>query len=213
MKGCATDTTDTGAGMDEAILKRAVDPFFSTKGVGGGTGLGLSMAHGLAAQRGGPLRLHSAVGLGTRVEFWLRQAEGSLELAEPQSATAPLERSGVVLLVDDEELVRVSTAEMLAAMGFEVVQAATAEAALNLINGGLTFDHLVTDHLMPGMTGTELADVTLEQRTGVGVLIVSGYADLQDIREDLPRLTKPFTFDELSDALGSMVKTMAHHGP
>lgn len=198
--------TDTGAGMDEYTLNRAVDPFFSTKGVGGGTGLGLSMAHGLAAQLGGALRLQSAVGFGTKVEFWLRQAEGSFKFAEPQSATTSPKRSGVVLLVDDEELGRTSTAEMLAFMGFDVVQASTAEAALNLINGGLTFDHLVTDHLMPGMTGTELADLTLNQRTSVGVLIISGYADLKDIREDLPRLTKPFTYDELSNALGGAAK-------
>lgn len=198
--------TDTGSGMDEATLERAIDPFFSTKGVGKGTGLGLSMVHGLAAQLGGALRLHSTVGLGTNVELWLRQADGAAELIPAQPTGRPSDQSGVVLLVDDEAPVRTSTAEMLATIGFKVVEASSGEEAWDLINRGVPFEVLVTDHLMPGMSGCELADLTLEQRPDTAVLVISGYADLEDIREDLPRLTKPFTLGELADALQSLTE-------
>ena len=156
---------DTGFGMDAETLKRAVEPFYSTKGIGKGTGLGLSMAHGLAAQLGGGMHIESREGRGTRVELWLPIAEPSpspspspvtppvtLQVQSPRPAAA-----GTVLLVDDEDLVRESTAEMLADMGFHVVEATCPEAALRLIADGLLPDILVTDHLMPGMTGTELA--------------------------------------------------------
>jgi signal transduction histidine kinase len=125
---------DTGVGMDEATLKRAVEPFFSTKGIGKGTGLGLSMVHGLASQLGGALNVESRPGIGTNIELWLPASDLPADeagLAAPASA-APA-RAGTALLVDDEELVRESTAGMLEDLGYEVVQAACAEEALRLI--------------------------------------------------------------------------------
>lgn len=195
---------DTGTGMDAATLARAVEPFFSTKGVGKGTGLGLSMVHGLAAQLGGALTLSSRVGVGTAVDLWLPVAQGA---ETPVSRPAPAPRlvaAGTVLLVDDEDLVRASTAEMLAELGYAVVEADSAEAALARVDAGLTPDLVVTDHLMPGLTGTDLA-LALRTRRIERVLIVSGYAEDDGVSPDLPRLTKPFRQDDLAAALAGVL--------
>ena len=111
---------------------------------------------------------------------------------------------GVALLVDDEELVRMSTADMLTDLGYEVVETASAEEALRLLNGGLSPDLLVTDHLMPGMNGTDLARVVQSERPRIKVLIVSGYAEAEGISPDLPRLTKPFRNVELAASLAAL---------
>lgn len=193
---------DTGTGMDAATLARAVEPFFSTKGVGKGTGLGLSMVHGLASQLNGALTIQSSPGLGTNVELWLPRsmtvpaaALRIVEAAQPQSA------HGFALLVDDEELVRASTAYMLAELGYRVMEAASGEEALQLLDTGQPFDLLVTDHLMPGISGTDLARLVSTSRPGVKILIVSGYAEREGLDPDLPRLAKPFRKDELAASL------------
>src|SRR3954447_33673 len=113
--------SDTGIGMDEATLARAVEPFFSTKGVGKGTGLGLSMVHGLASQLGGALTIRSTPGMGTNVELWLPEGEKQGVLAE-RAAQEQKHPHGLatVLLVDDEDLVRLSTADMLIELGYTV---------------------------------------------------------------------------------------------
>ena len=196
---------DTGVGMDEATQARAIEPFFSTKGIGKGTGLGLSMAHGLAAQLGGGLTISSALGAGTTVALWLPI---SLDVVGEDDAPAPtphVERGrGTALLVDDEELVRMSTADMLSHLGYEVVEAASAEDALRMVEGGTRPDVLVTDHLMPGMSGEELARELRTHRPALPVLIVSGYAETEGVAKDLPRLTKPFRNAELADCLAKV---------
>ncbi len=198
---------DTGAGMDEATLARAIEPFFSTKGVGKGTGLGLSMVHGLASQLGGALTLQSRPGLGTNVELWLPAGQAEAAPAQP-AARAPIGRqAGRVLLVDDEELVRATTADMLTELGYEVAEAGSGAEALALLEGGLAPDLLVTDHLMPGMTGTELARRMAAQRPGGTAppcLIISGYAEVDGIAPELPRLTKPFRQADLAAAIGAL---------
>ena len=196
---------DTGIGMDEATLVRAVEPFFSTKGVGKGTGLGLSMVHGLAAQLGGALTISSQRGLGTNIELWLPQTDDEPEqtvfvpeIAPPQKA------SETALLVDDEDVVRLSTADMLLDLGYRVVEAASAEVALRLIDEGLSVDLLVTDHLMPGMTGTDLARIVRARLPQAPVLIISGYAEVDGVAADLPRLTTPFRREELAFSLRAL---------
>ena len=204
--GCyvTISVADTGVGMDPETLARAVEPFFSTKGFGKGTGLGLSMVHGLAEQLGGGIRISSHVGIGTNVELWLpqadRAAEGLLPAVLGAASSAPTSR-GKVLLVDDEELVRTSTAHMLEEMGFEVIEAADANQALEALDGAADLALLVTDHLMPGMNGTELARRVQAQRGGLPCLIVSGYAEVESVAADLPRLTKPFNAEELEEAV------------
>jgi CheY-like chemotaxis protein len=196
---------DTGTGMDEATAARAVEPFFSTKGVGKGTGLGLSMAHGLAQQLGGALTLKSRLGVGTNVELWLPEsAEPAIEAPGRAPGSAPAAGQGLALLVDDEPLVRASTAQMLADLGFTVEEAGAGEAALARIEAGLRPDLVITDHLMPGLKGDELARAVRTVAPGTRVLIVSGYADLEGIDPTLPRLTKPFLEDELAAAIAAL---------
>ena len=196
---------DTGVGMDEATLTRAIEPFFSTKGVGKGTGLGLSMVHGLASQLGGALTISSKVGVGTNIDLWLPVTKVPVAaeaiIAEP---TGPHDHRGTALLVDDEELVRASTAHMLAELGYRVVEASSADEALTIMESEPWLDLLVTDHLMPGTTGADLARVVQEQRPSLPVLIVSGYADAEGISPDLPRLTKPFRQDELAAKIAAL---------
>jgi CheY-like chemotaxis protein len=194
---------DTGCGMDEETLKRAVEPFYSTKGVGKGTGLGLSMAHGLAAQLGGLLTIESRRNVGTNVELWLPATDAKADDPDTLSDRKGSPAVGTALLVDDEELVRASTAEMLADLGFAVSEAGSAEEALRLIEGGLSFDVLVTDHLMPGMSGTELAREVVRQLPRTRVLIVSGFAEAEAAAPDLPRLVKPFRQSELASMLSA----------
>ncbi|HEX8401889.1 MAG TPA: PAS domain S-box protein [Allosphingosinicella sp.] len=196
---------DTGVGMDEEVLARAIEPFFSTKGIGKGTGLGLSMVHGLASQLGGALTIQSKPGLGTNIELWLPSTAAPAELADPDArAVLAMPRRGIALLVDDEELVRMSTADMLGDLGYEVTEANCAEDALRLLSAGLSPDLLVTDHMMPGMNGTDLARQVRSERPGMQVLIVSGYAETGGIAPDLPRLTKPFRNADLAASLAAL---------
>jgi CheY-like chemotaxis protein len=198
--------SDTGTGMDEATQQRAVEPFFSTKGIGKGTGLGLSMVHGLVAQLGGRLMIDSAVGRGTTVGLWLPVSlvpvgTGRVELP----ASERPRDSGVALLVDDEELVRISTADMLGDLGFDVIEAVSAEQALQLIGDGLEPDIVITDHLMPGLTGAGLAGNLRTLRPGLPVLIVSGYAEADGISAEIARLTKPFRTADLAASLKALL--------
>ncbi len=196
---------DTGIGMDEATLARSIEPFFSTKGIGKGTGLGLSMAHGLAAQLGGGLTIQSRPDLGTNVELWLPLSVATIDTKEAGVTPSEIGQArGTVLLVDDEEVVRESTADMLEELGFLVTQAASGEAALAMITQGLTPDLLVTDHLMPGMTGVDLVQVVRGVRPNLPAMIVSGYADVEGIAPDIPRLTKPFRRAELVEILAQV---------
>lgn len=197
---------DTGTGMDKATMARAVEPFFSTKGIGKGTGLGLSMVHGLASQLGGALTIQSRLGVGTNIELWLPMS-GAAEEPVPSArrATSEVTHRGVALLVDDEALVRMSTADMLNDLGYAVVEASSAEEAARLLDEGQSVDILVTDHLMPGMTGAELARRVEVTRPHLPVLLVSGYAELEGVDADLPRLTKPFRKDELAATLETLL--------
>jgi PAS domain S-box-containing protein len=195
---------DTGVGMDEATLSRAVEPFFSTKGVGQGTGLGLSMAHGLAIQLGGALTIASQPGKGTQVSIWLPESDESPAASDGNRGPRRALWAGTALLVDDEACIRVSTADMLNALGFAVREASSAESALAAIAAGLMPELLITDHLMPGMTGVELARLVRERRPKTKTLIVSGFADVDGIDPSFARLTKPFMQSELEAAIAGL---------
>jgi CheY-like chemotaxis protein len=199
---------DTGVGMDAATLARAVEPFFSTKGIGKGTGLGLSMVHGLALQLNGGLTIASRPDEGTTIDLWLPVSPDMADAdAEAYNAAPALKVLGTVLLVDDEELVRMSTADMLMDLGYEVVEAGSAEIALRLVGEGLAPDLLVTDHLMPGVSGVELARDLRSRWPDLRVLIVSGYAEEEGIEANLPRLSKPFRGAELAASLVALMSS------
>lgn len=199
--------SDEGCGMDDDTRRRAFEPFFSTKGVGKGTGLGLSMVHGLAAQLGGGLTIDSCLGAGTTVTLFL-PVSGEAIRDEDRSLDGPITETigrGTALLVDDEDLVRNSTSDMLNELGFQVLEATSGEQALALLSVGTVPDLLVTDHLMPGMSGADLAREVQAIWPGVPILIVSGYAEMEGLDSDLPRLTKPFRSGELAARIATLM--------
>jgi CheY-like chemotaxis protein len=193
--------------MEEATLARAIEPFFSTKGLGKGTGLGLSMVHGLTSQLGGALTINSKPGLGTNVELWLPQTESAPRVPAAARDVHSVRGRGTALLVDDEEFVRLSTTDMLVDLGYRVIEATSTEEALDMIRDGTPVDLIVTDHLMAGMSGAELARTIRERSPHIPVLIISGYSEVEGIASDLPRLTKPFRKDELMACLAALIPT------
>jgi PAS domain S-box-containing protein len=199
---------DTGAGMDAETLARAIDPFFTTKDKGRGTGLGLSMVHGLAAQSHGAFELLSRPGEGTCAILWLPAA------AEPAAApVAPTDDAWIVpargarlLLVDDEDLVRSGTVEMLRDAGFTVVDAGSPLVARQMLRDGLPIDALITDFAMPDMNGIELIAEARSILPALPALLVTGFASVSC--EDTPhiaRLAKPFRQIDIVRALSMLL--------
>lgn len=196
--------SDTGSGMDLETLERASEPFFTTKGIGRGTGLGLSMVHGLMAQLGGGMRICSKVGVGTTVALWLPQAAGPVLSNKAVKEALLSGTSGALLLVDDDELVRIGTAEMLRDIGYKVCDVASAEEALDVWRGGFRPEVVITDHLLPGMNGLELAEIILQDRSDQKIVIASGYGLPAQVKREFPILVKPFLQSELRAALASL---------
>jgi signal transduction histidine kinase/DNA-binding response OmpR family regulator len=197
---------DTGKGMTPDILKKAIEPFFSSKPLGKGTGLGLSMVHGLAVQLGGALQLSSAVGKGTTATLILPVATTAPEAENPAHVAAKVNRSAVILFVDDDPLIAMSTTEMLEDLGHRVIGANSGLHALDIIKSDQPLDLMVTDHVMPGMTGIELAAASREVRPSLPILLATGYADLPEGAQlDLPRLAKPYHQDQLRDRLDQLL--------
>ncbi len=201
--------SDTGIGMDKATLARATEPFFSTKGVGKGTGLGLSMIHGLAAQSGGTLTLASEPGRGTTVELWLpATGEEPEAVTDHRSEPVPARRAAKVLLVDDEDIVRAATADMLRDIGYDVIEASSGSQALAALRGGVDVDLLVTDYLMPGMTGAALITELRSSGHTLPVLLITGYAATgADVPTNVPRLAKPFRQVDLSARVDELLQS------
>jgi CheY-like chemotaxis protein len=190
---------DTGHGMDETTLRRATEPFFTTKGPGHGTGLGLSMVDGLVAQSGGVLRIDSRPTIGTTVELWLPvSAAGDGHVPEPSGVLlrAGASRSFRVLVVDDDAMVASGTAAMIEDLGHSVIQAESASRALQLLSTRPRVDVVITDYAMPGMTGGELATEIRRVRPELPVVIATGYSDAP-AELGLPRLNKPYRQQDL----------------
>ncbi len=197
---------DSGSGMSPDVLKRAIEPFFSSKPVGKGTGLGLSMVHGLAVQLGGTLQLSSAVGKGTTAVLVLPVATTAPAVESPAPAAQKVKRSAVILLVDDDPLIAMSTMEMLEDLGHRVIGANSGPHALDILRSDQQIDLMMTDHVMPGMTGLELAAASRELRPHLVVLLATGYAELPDgTQVDLPRLAKPYHQDQLRERLDQLL--------
>ncbi|WP_312012338.1 ATP-binding protein [Bradyrhizobium sp. AUGA SZCCT0182] len=197
---------DTGTGMTSETLERAIEPFFSSKPLGKGTGLGLSMVHGLAVQLGGALRLASAVGKGTTATLILPIATAAPEVEAPAPATQGTKRSAVILFVDDDPLIAMSTMEMLEDLGHHVIGANSGLHALDILRSEQPIDLMMTDHVMPGMTGIELAAATRQVRPSLPILLATGYAELPEGAQlDLPRLAKPYHQDQLRERLDQLL--------
>jgi PAS domain S-box-containing protein len=199
--------TDTGEGMDEATLTRALEPFFTTKGVGKGTGLGLSMVHGMTEQSGGKFILNSRIGEGATAEIWLplaasvAQAEGAHARRTEQAGDGAV-RALVIVAVDDDALVLFNTTSMLEDLGHTVFEAASGRQALEIIREQNIVDLVITDQAMPNMTGSELANAIKAEWPHLPVLLATGYAELPaGGNAGLPRLSKPFRQRDLAQAI------------
>lgn len=206
--------SDSGIGMDAETLKRATEPFFTTKGAGHGTGLGLSMVDGLVAQSGGAMRIMSKLGAGTTVEMWL---PASAQPADPLRSVLPDRIGGSrpcrVLVVDDDPGVAEGTAAILEDLGHATVTVDSGEHALNVLEMDHGIDVVITDQAMPRMTGTELAARIRRKWPGLPVVLASGYADLpEDEQPDLPRLSKPYRQAELAGVLAALDRGGASSG-
>ncbi len=204
---------DDGVGMDRQTLARAIEPFFTTKGVGKGTGLGLSMVHGIVEQLGGQLVISSTPGAGTLVEARMPLAAGRVQAATAPAAPAPAPgapRALAVLAVDDDALVLTNLVAMLEDLGHRVTAAASAAEAQAAWNAAPGFDLVITDYAMPRATGLQLAQALRAARADLPVILATGYAELPEgSGETVERLTKPFAFADLEAAIERAVPPVA----
>lgn len=200
--------TDNGAGMDEATLRRAIEPFFTTKQPGKGTGLGLSMVHGLAEQFGGRFVLRSTPGKGTTAELWLPADETVRQAPElmPQvEKDVPAQPQLAVLAVDDDPLVLTNTVAMLEDLGHVCFAASSADEALAILEAQDGIDLVVTDQIMPHTTGLQLAKAIRKRWPDLRIMLATGYAEIDPEQAmNLPRLAKPFTQAELAAEIAGL---------
>ena len=201
---------DTGEGMDEETLARATEPFFTTKGVGKGTGLGLSMVHGLAGQSGGWLTLHSRPGAGVQAELWLPVAgaqEATLTAGEDGDGLAGPGRRLLILAIDDDNLVLTNTAAMLDDLGHDVIVASSGKEGLEVLRGRPDINLIISDEVMPNMSGSQFADAVRCSHPDLPVIITSGYADqVPNTGAALPRLAKPFSQSDLASLVNETLE-------
>jgi len=197
---------DTGMGMPPDVLARALDPFFTTKAPGQGSGLGLPQAYGFATQSQGFLALSSTVGVGTTIDIYLPRSRQALSPQPGRAPTAaPARASGRVLFVEDDPLVREAVTRGLEESGFDVQVAASGDGALALLDGGLDVDVVFSDIVMPGkVSGIDLAALLHQRRPGLPVLLATGYTDQ---RADVPGvqvLAKPYEIGHLVSQLDAL---------
>jgi PAS domain S-box-containing protein len=198
--------SDTGVGMDEETLHRAMEPFFTTKGPGKGTGLGLSMVHGFVEQSGGRFILRSRPNEGTTAELWLPAAKAPAQSVKASHSKPAQEmkmlRSLTVLAVDDDPLVLLNTVAMLEDLGHTPFEACSGKDALDILRREAGVDLVITDQAMPHMTGTQLAKAVKQEWPNMPVLLTTGYAEIAP-QDDigLPKLSKPFLQDALAAAI------------
>jgi len=202
--------TDTGVGMSDEVRRRAFEPFFTTKGPQG-TGLGLSVAHGIVQRHGGELSLRANDGRGTVVTMRLPQALAAAASAPVETPAGPPLR---VLVIDDEAAVRDALADTLADDGHSVIQAATGKDGLARLAEGARVDVVITDLGMPDMTGWDVARAVRAQRPGLVIGLVTGWAVALEMNDDERRavdfvIAKPYTVEALRTALARVTPTEA----
>ena len=205
--------SDTGTGMSPAVIAKAFEPFFTTKPIGSGTGLGLSMIYGFARQSGGQVRIHSAPDAGTTVTIYLPR---NALAAEPEEAPAMLseapraEGGETVLVVDDEESIRMLVTETLVDLGYRALEAADGPSALKLLAADSNIDLLVTDVGLPGMNGRQLADAIRSNRPNLKILFITGYAENAvlnhgHLEAGMHVITKPFAMETLASRIRELI--------
>ncbi|WP_333574013.1 hybrid sensor histidine kinase/response regulator [Sphingomonas sp.] len=209
--------TDTGVGMTPEVIARAFDPFYTTKPIGQGTGLGLSMIYGFAQQSGGQVRIYSEVGQGTTVCIYLPRHHGEADHDEFDFKAAAMESASgqTVLVVDDEATIRHLIDEVLDGLGYTVIGAADGAAGIKVLQSGARIELLITDVGLPnGMNGRQVADEARRLRPGLKVLFITGFAENAAVgnghlEPGMELLTKPFTLEALTNKVGDMMKAVA----
>lgn len=208
--GATLSVTDTGVGMDNVTRERIFEPFFTTKARGRGTGLGLAAVHGIVERCGGAIRVCSSPAAGTTFEIDLPLSTRT-DTAEPvpplpARVATPVEPGSIeILLVEDRSAVRAAVRTMLALLGYRITDVPDAQAALAHLGSGARVDLLITDVVLLGANGRELADAVLAQWPAVRVLFMSGYADDDELQQEWSTsqiLAKPFSIEALAEAVG-----------
>ncbi len=206
--------TDTGTGMPPEVQAQAFDPFFTTKPLGQGTGLGLSMIHGFVRQSGGQVRIYSEIGKGTTLCLYLPRYQGDVDDGEDVAATPVVEggHGETVLIIDDEETVRMLVAEVLGEAGYNVIEAPDGPSGLDILRSNRRIDLLVSDVGLPGgMNGRQVADAARVTRPELKVLFITGYAENAAVGNGLLApgmevLTKPFVMGDLAAKVHDMIE-------
>jgi two-component system, cell cycle sensor histidine kinase and response regulator CckA len=207
---------DTGCGMRADVVARVFEPFFTTKDVGRGTGLGLSVVHGIVQQAGGRIELDSTIDVGTRFRIFFPAVDAPADDYSCATTSAP-RGSETILVVDDDAYVRVSTSRLLRNLGYRVVESGDADAALVALRANPDIDLLVTDVVMPKQDGRELAGAARRERPELKVLYTSGYTDDAILhhgvdRSSIAMLEKPFTLVALANTVRTAIDGEAHAG-
>jgi PAS domain S-box-containing protein len=206
--------TDTGTGMTPEVQAQVFDPFFTTKPLGQGTGLGLSMIHGFVRQSGGQVRIYSELGKGTTMCLYLPRYTGDLD-AVAEDALTPTVHGGhgeTVMVIDDEETVRMLVAEVLTDAGYHVLEAPDGPSGLEILRTETRIDLLITDVGLPGgMNGRQVADAAREVRPDLRVLFVTGYAENAAVGNGhldpgMEVMTKPFVMAALGEKVREMIE-------
>jgi CheY-like chemotaxis protein len=206
--------SDTGTGMTPEVMRRAFDPFYTTKPSGEGTGLGLSMIHGFARQSGGEVRIYSEVGKGTMVCIYLPRHRGDVDvddLRSPQPIGAQGEPGETVLVIDDEPTVRMLVTEVLSEMGYSAIEAGDATTGLKVLQSDARVGLVITDIGLPGgMNGRQLVEAARQSRPDLKVLFITGYAENAVIGNGILEpgmhvLSKPFSLEHLASRIREII--------
>jgi len=201
--------------MTPEVIERVFEPFYTTKPIGQGTGLGLSMIYGFARQSGGQVRIYSELGRGTTMCVYLPRHLGDAEMDEDLAAQAAATPAGdgTILVVDDEATIRHLIDEVLDEVGYTVIGAADGAAGLKVLQSGARIELLITDVGLPnGMNGRQLADAARELRPDLNILFITGYAESAAVgngylEPGMELLTKPFSLDDLTRKVSEMLNT------
>ncbi|WP_462384135.1 hybrid sensor histidine kinase/response regulator [Pseudomonas sp. Marseille-QA0892] len=203
--------SDTGTGMTPDVLEKVFEPFYTTKPIGQGTGLGLSMVYGYMKQAKGAVRIVSEPGKGTSVQLYMPRDKGDKPaLAEERDGEAPLGTGEIVLVVEDEPVVRSLIVEVLAELGYRTLEAADAHEAIPVLESGQVIDLMISDVGLPGMNGRQLADLAQSKRAGLKVLLATGYAEGSNVSDylapNMEIITKPFAIEALANKIKEMLQ-------
>jgi CheY-like chemotaxis protein len=207
--------TDTGTGMSEEVVQRAFDPFYTTKPLGQGTGLGLSMIYGFAKQSGGQVQISSALGRGSTISLFLPRHFEQEKTAKDSTDFSLAPRAGAgetVLIVDDEPSVRMLVAEVLGELGYTAIESADGASALQVLRSDTRIDLLVTDVGLPGgMNGRQLADFGRIARPTLKILFITGYAEkaamgVDGLDKGMSIVTKPFAMEGLAARMRELLQ-------